>query len=61
MAIEYVRETCQMQLKPLIMRAVLYFGNKEGIYSPDFHGQEFRSTWREEYSRLCRLANALET
>lgn len=60
MAIEYVKETCQMQLKPLIMRAVLYFGNKEGIYSPDFHGQEFRSTWREEYSRLCRLANALE-
>jgi fatty-acyl-CoA synthase len=57
--IEYVKETYQMQLKPLFMRSVLYFGNKEGVYSPDHHGGEFRCTWREEYSRICRLANAL--
>jgi len=59
MPIEYVKETYQMQLKPLLMRGVLYFGNKEGIYSPDHGGREFRCTWQEEYERICRLANAL--
>ncbi len=59
MAVEYVKETYQMQLKPLFMRACMFFGNKEGIYSRDHHGKEFRCTWREEYARLCRLANAL--
>ena len=59
MAIEYVKETYQMQLKPLFMRGVLYFGNKEGIYSPDHNDKEFRCTWREEYERICRLANVL--
>ena len=59
MPIEYVKETYQMQLKPLFMRAVSYFGNKEGIYSPDHKGGEFRCTWREEYERICRLADAL--
>jgi len=59
MAIEYVKESYQMQLKPLLMRGVLFFSNKEGIYSRDHHGEEFRCTWREEYARLCRLANAL--
>ena len=61
MAIEYVKETYQMQLKPLLMRAVLFFGGKEGVYSPDHHGGEFRCTWREEYERLCRLANVLRS
>ncbi len=60
MAVEYVKETYQMQLKPLIMRPVMYYGDKEAIYSADHHGKEFRCTWREEFSRLCRLANALE-
>ena len=41
------------------MRGVLYFGNKEGIYSPDHNDKEFRCTWREEYERICRLANVL--
>lgn len=59
MVIEYVKETYQMQLKPLLMRAVLYFGDKEGIYSPDHQGGQFHCTWREEYQRICRLANAL--
>ena len=59
MPIEYVKETYQMQLNPLLMRSVLYFGNKEGIYSPDHQGGEFRCTWRQEYERICRLANAL--
>jgi len=59
MAIEYVKESYQIQLKPLLMRGVLFFSNKEGIYSRDHHGEEFRCTWREEYDRLCRLANAL--
>jgi len=59
MPIEYVKETYQMQLKPLLMRSVLYFGNKEGIYSPDHQGGEFRCSWRQEYERICRLANAL--
>jgi len=59
MAIEYVKETYQMQLKPLFMRGVLYFGNREGVYSLDHGGGEFRCTWREEYERICRLANAL--
>ena len=59
MLIEYVKETYQMQLKPLLMRGVLYFGSKEGIYSPDHRGGEFRCTWHEEYERICRLANAL--
>ncbi len=49
-----------MQLKPLLMRGVLYFDDKEGIYSRDHHGRDFRCTWREEYGRLCRLANALK-
>ncbi len=60
MPIEYVKETYQMQLRPLLMRAVLYFGDKEGIYSPDHQSEEFRCTWHEEYERICRLANALE-
>ena len=60
MGIEYVKETYQMQLKPLLMRAVLYFGDKEGIYSRDHHDKDFRCTWRELYGRLRRLANALE-
>lgn len=60
MGIEYVKETYQMQLKPLVMRSVLYFGDKEGIYSRDHHDKEFRCTWHELYGRLCRLANALE-
>ncbi len=59
MPVEYVKETYQMQLKPLLMRNVLYFGNKEGIYSPDHMGSDFRCTWREEYARICRLANVL--
>ena len=59
MSIEYVKETYQMRLKPLLMRSALYFGSKEGIYSPDHRGGEFRCTWREEYERICRLANAL--
>jgi fatty-acyl-CoA synthase len=59
MAIEYVKETYQMQLKPFLMRSVLYFSNKEGIYSPDHYDGEFRCTWREEYDRICRLANVL--
>ena len=59
MAIEYVKETYQMQLKPLLMRSVRYFSNKEGIYSRDHKGGEFRCTWHEEYDRICRLANAL--
>jgi fatty-acyl-CoA synthase len=58
-AIEYVKESYQMQLKPLLMRGVLYFGNREGVYSPDHGGGEFRCTWGEEYERICRLANAL--
>jgi len=61
MTIEYVKETYQMQLRPLLMRAVLYFGDKEGIYSPDHQGREFRCSWREEYERVCRLANALDS
>jgi fatty-acyl-CoA synthase len=61
MPIEYVRETYQMQLKPLLMRSVLYFGSKEGIYSPDHHGGEFTCTWRDAYDRICRLANALQS
>jgi len=59
MAVEYVKESYQMQLKPLFMRGALYFGNQEGVYSPDHGGGEFRCTWREEYERICRLANAL--
>jgi len=61
MPVEYVKETYQMQLKPLLMRSVLYFGSKEGIYSPDHHGGEFTCTWRDAYSRICRLANALQS
>ncbi|MBA7669151.1 Long-chain-fatty-acid--CoA ligase [subsurface metagenome] len=61
MPIEYVKETYQMQLKPLLMRSVLYFGSKEGIYSPDHHGGEFTCTWRDAYGRICRLANALQS
>ena len=61
MPIEYVKETYQMQLKPLLMRSVLYFGSKEGIYSPDHHGGEFTCTWRDAYDRICRLANALQS
>ncbi len=60
LAIEYVGETYQMQLKPLLMRGVLYFGNKEGVYSLDHGGGEFRCTWHEGYERICRLANALK-
>jgi len=61
MPVEYVKETYQIQLKPLLMRSVLYFGSKEGIYSPDHHGGEFTCTWRDAYSRICRLANALQS
>ena len=61
MPFEYVKETYQLRLKPFLLRAVLYFGDKEGIYSPDHHGEEFRCTWREEYERICRLANALKS
>lgn len=61
MTIEYVKETYQMQLSPFLMRAVLYFGDKEGIYSPDHQGGEFRCSWREEYERICRLASALDS
>jgi fatty-acyl-CoA synthase len=59
MDIEYVKETYQMQLKPLLMRSVWYFSNKEGVYSRDNEGGEFRCTWHEEYERMCRLANTL--
>ena len=59
MTLEYVKETYQIKLRPLLMRSVLYFGNKEGIYSPDHRGSEFRCTWYEEYERICRLANTL--
>ena len=59
MSIEYVKETYQMQIKPLFMRAAMCFGDKEGIYSRDHDGKEFRCSWREGYERLCRLANAL--
>ena len=61
MTLEYVKETYQIKLRPLLMRSVLYFGNKEGIYSPDHRGSEFRCTWHEEYERICRLANTLRT
>lgn len=59
MSIEYVKETYQIKLKPLLMRAALYFGDSEGVYSSDHYGREFRCTWHEEYKRICRLANAL--
>ena len=58
MALEYVRETYQLKLKPLLMRAVLYYGDSKTRSSPD-HGREFTCSWREAYERICRLANAL--
>ena len=60
MSIEYVKETYQLRLKPLFMRAAKYFGGKEGIYSVDHDGKGLRFTWHEAHERLCRLANALE-
>ena len=60
MAVEYVKEPYQIQIKPLFMRAAMYFGGKEGIFSRDHRDKEFRCTWRDEYERICRLANALE-
>src|SRR4030042_3327930 len=59
MPYEYVRHPCQLQLKFFFQRTLWVHGNKEGIYSVDHHGGEFRCTWREEYKRLCRLGNAL--
>lgn len=57
---EYVKQTYQLQLRPFFKRTLWAHGNKEGIYSVDHHGGEFRCTWRQEYERLCRLANALK-
>ena len=60
MSIEYVKETYQMQLKPLFMRGPEYFGDKNAIYSLDHEGMEFRCTWKEAYLRICQLANTLK-
>ena len=60
MSIEYLKETYQMQLKPLFMRGPEYFGHKKAIYSLDHDGKAFRCTWKEAYHRICQLANALE-
>ena len=57
---EYVKQTYQLQLKPFFKRTLWVHGNKEGVYSIDHHGREFRCNWHEEYERLCRLASALK-
>jgi len=57
---EYVRQTYQLQLRPFLKRTLWTYGKKEGIYSLDHNGREFRGTWHEEYARFCRLANALK-
>jgi fatty-acyl-CoA synthase len=57
---EYVRQTYQLQLMPFLKRTLWAHGNKEGIYSLDYNGRDFRCTWFDEYDRFCRLANALK-
>ena len=57
---EYVKQTNQLRLMPFLKRTLWIHGNKEGIYSLDYEGRDFRCTWLEEYERFCRLANALK-
>ncbi len=57
---EYVKQTYQLQLMPFLKRTLWVCGNKEGVYSLDHNGRDFRCTWLDEYERFCRLANALK-
>jgi fatty-acyl-CoA synthase len=56
---EYIKQTYQLQLMPFLKRTLWVHGGKEGVYSLDYDGKDFRCTWHDQYERFCRLANAI--